>query len=491
MPKVIRAAAAVLFLAGGASALPAAAADEDVRSAPAFSYREGEGARVDIVGLRPVSGRVGGADVKRTEGRTRIKLKMEPLPHPQTLGGLYTTYLLWAIAPEGRVERLAELRHSERFDVDVTTSFPSFALVVTAEPHAGVLHPGPRLVAENALRADDEDAARPRGVEYTPAAEYTLPAFGESGFTTPLPLLGARRAVEIARAAGASELAEAELREAEVKLAALEQIQAGKKKLSKDGESLARDVMRLAEEARSLAVERRQAARLASERRSAQRAIANAEAEAERQRRAAREEEARAQSARQEAEARAEAERLAQEQAAAAQQQAAAAEAQAQQAQVDADRARLEAEQAQRRNAELQDQLYRSLSAVLETRREARGLIVSLSDVLFDTAKASLKPGAREKLSRLAGILLAYPGSFNIEVEGHTDSVGSHEYNERLSRSRAESVRAYLEQAGIAAERFKRVTAFGETEPVATNANAAGRQMNRRVELVIADLNTP
>ena len=103
-----------------------------------------------------------------------------------------------------------------------------------------------------------------------------------------------------------------------------------------------------------------------------------------------------------------------------------------------------QAEQAQRKNAELQDRLYQSLSAVLETRREARGMIVNLSDVLFDTGKASLKPGAREKLSRLSGILLAYPGPFSIEVEGHTDSVGSAAYNDRLSLSRADSVRAYL-----------------------------------------------
>jgi outer membrane protein OmpA-like peptidoglycan-associated protein len=128
---------------------------------------------------------------------------------------------------------------------------------------------------------------------------------------------------------------------------------------------------------------------------------------------------------------------------------------------------------------------------VLETRREARGMIVNLSDVLFDTAKTSLKPGAREKLSRLAGILLAYPGNFSIEVEGHTDSVGSEAYNDRLSLGRADSVRSYLQESGVAADRFKRVTGYGEKEPVATNMNAAGRQMNRRVELVIADFDTP
>jgi outer membrane protein OmpA-like peptidoglycan-associated protein len=136
----------------------------------------------------------------------------------------------------------------------------------------------------------------------------------------------------------------------------------------------------------------------------------------------------------------------------------------------------------------MQDQLYRSLSAILETRREARGLIVNLSDVLFDTAKTSLKPGAREKLSRLAGILLAYPGPYHVEIEGHTDSVGSDAYNMGLSRGRADSVHAYLLSAGINTDRFTRVTGLGESRPVAGNETAAGRQMNRRVELVITDL---
>lgn len=478
-------------------AIPAAAAqDEGGRSTLAFSYRQGKTARLSVMGLRPFSGRVAEAEVKREEGRSRVRLDlMQALPHPQTLGGLYTAYVLWAIAPEGRAERLAELRHSEQYDVEVTTSFPSFALVVTAEPHAAVLKPGPRVVAENAPRMDDDDAVRLGPVEYEPAAEYSLPGFGSEGFTTPLPVLGARRAVELARAAGAAEFADAELRRAEVKLAVLEQLQAGKRKLSRESETVARDVMRMAEEARYLAADRREEARVADERSAARRRVTEAEeeaerarAEAERMRLSAEQEQEGARRAREEAEANAEAQRRAQAQAQQAQAQAQQAQAQAEQARLAAEQSRLAAEQAQRERADMQERLFRSLSEVLETRREARGLIVSLSDVLFDTAKASLKPGAREKLSRLAGILLAYPGEFHVEVEGHTDSVGSHEYNERLSVSRAESVRSYLEQAGIAATRFTRLTGFGETRPVASNLNAAGRQMNRRVELVITDL---
>ena len=135
------------------------------------------------------------------------------------------------------------------------------------------------------------------------------------------------------------------------------------------------------------------------------------------------------------------------------------------------------------------ERLYQSLSEILETRREARGLIVNLSDVLFDFDRASLKPGAREKLSKLAGIMLAYPGGYHIEVEGHTDSVGAHEYNMALSRDRAASVHGYLLQAGLPAARIGAATGFGEARPVASNDSAAGRQVNRRVEIVISEPN--
>jgi outer membrane protein OmpA-like peptidoglycan-associated protein len=424
-----------------------------------------------------------------------VKLEMEALPHPQTLGSFYTAYVLWAVAPEGRAESLAELRHSQRFDVDVTTSFSTFALVVTAEPHSGVLRPGPRLVAENAANVDDDDALQIGRVDYQPARELRLASLGSAGFTTPLPLLGARRAVEIARAEGAVEFAPKELRDAEIKLAALDQLQIGRSSLSRESESLARDVMRVAEQARVVAAERRQAERVAGERSAAQRRLEAAEDEAERARveteqlrLEAEREQQRARQARDEAQAFAEAQQRAQAEAARAQAQA---QAQVQQAQAEAEQARRQADQALHDKAEMQQRLYQSLSAILETRREARGLIVSLSDVLFDTGQASLKPGAREKLSRLAGILLAYPGAFHIEVEGHTDSVGSEPYNQRLSHGRADSVRTYLSQAGIANDRFTKVTGFGETRPVATNMNAAGRQQNRRVEIVITDLDTP
>jgi outer membrane protein OmpA-like peptidoglycan-associated protein len=150
-------------------------------------------------------------------------------------------------------------------------------------------------------------------------------------------------------------------------------------------------------------------------------------------------------------------------------------------------RSRQQAEEAMRERDSARQGLFVSLSAILETRREARGLIVNLSDVLFDTGQATLKSGAREKLSKLAGILLAYPGGYQVEVEGHTDSVGTEQSNLKLSQGRADSVHDYLLESGVKPDRINAGRGFGESAPVATNDTAAGRQVNRRVEIIIAD----
>src|ERR1044071_4978691 len=245
--------------------------------------------------------------------------------------------------------------------------------------------------------------------------------------------------------------------------------------------------MRLGEKARELAVEREYQARLNAERREASNAISQAQSEADR----AHDE---ADRAKEQAAAHRDALTKAESEVSAAQarvneavSEADKAKAREELARVEAERARLEAEQAKQDKAALQDRLFVSLSAILETRREARGLIVNLSDVLFDFNQASLKPGAREKLSKLAGIMLAYPGVYRMEIEGHTDGVGSQDYNQKLSEDRAETVHAYLVKEGIATDRIVAVRGFGKIRPVATNDTPEGRQQNRRVEIVISD----
>jgi outer membrane protein OmpA-like peptidoglycan-associated protein len=159
--------------------------------------------------------------------------------------------------------------------------------------------------------------------------------------------------------------------------------------------------------------------------------------------------------------------------------------------QADAERSRLaaleaqkNADQAMSERAELRSKLAKQLNSILQTRDTARGLIISMSDVLFDTGKYDLKPGAREKLAKVAGILLAYPG-LNVQVGGYTDSKGGDEMNQKLSENRAGSVRDYLVQQGVGNDS---VTAkgFGNSSPVASNDLATGRQQNRRVELVVS-----
>jgi outer membrane protein OmpA-like peptidoglycan-associated protein len=226
-----------------------------------------------------------------------------------------------------------------------------------------------------------------------------------------------------------------------------------------------------AEDAREIAVKKIEDARLAAERQASADAQANSQAQAANATLAAQQAQSDA--------ARAQAE-MAKNQAAAA---AAVASAQA-----DADKARLNAQQAATQadsdKAAMRAQLSEQLNRILATRDSARGLIVSMSDVLFDTGKYSLKPGAREKLAKVAGILIAYP-SLNIEVGGYTDNVGGDDMNQTLSENRAGSVRDFLVVQGVAAASVS-AKGFGNSQPVASNDNSAGRQENRRVELVVS-----
>ena len=463
------------------------------RSTLAVKYRVDNDTNVDMAPTGIGEPTWGVANVKHKAGRSRIELEMNNLGHPQRLGAYYTTYVLWAIAPEGQAERLAQLPVKSKINLVATTSFQTFGLIVTAEPHGMVSLPSPVIVAENALRKGAKVGVEASRIEYRgdSGSFYIVSVSGTpplvADFNTPLPVLGARRAVEIARRCGAEKLAEAELRVAEVKLAALEQVWPSQRDREAKYLGLANDIMRLGEHARLKAEERLQQTRLAAERRAAGRMIAQAQSEAELAREAMTRSEKEAVIAR-EGMKRAESEaELARRKVVQAQTEAERARANEELARVEAERARLQADQARQERDQAKQRLYVSLSEILDTRREARGLIVNLSDVLFDFNKATLKPGAREKLSKLAGILLAYPGRYRIEIEGHTDAIGSEEYNLKLSQARAESVCEYLKQSSIAPDRIIAVRGFGKSKPVASNDSDAGRQVNRRVEIIIAD----
>ncbi len=474
------------------------------RSTLAITYAEGDSTSVDMIGSATRVGRTGKADIKRRQGRTDVKLSMDALPHPQSIDSFSTTYILWAVAPEGQAASLTEVPHSKSFNIETTTPFQTFGLIVTAEPHSEVTLPGPVIIAENAARKNTTGILRTGSIVYAGASGrlYQTSVSARPDFATPLPVLGARNAVDLARDAGAHDYADKELRQVEMMLATLEGAWRPHRDLPKHLGGTAREVMRTAEHARAVSEERREASRVAAEQRAASEKVARARTEAERARDEAERQRVRAAESTTEAdrqraraaEALTEVERaqaakeLARTEAERARLNEDAARQQAEQARVDAEQARRKAEEAREDRAEMQRKLERSLSAILETRREARGIIVNLSDVLFDFDRASLTPGAREKLSRLAGVLLAYPGKYRIDVEGHTDSIGSNAYNEDLSRNRAQSVHSYLLSAAIPGSRMGSVVGYGETRPVASNDSASGRQMNRRVEIVIADL---
>jgi outer membrane protein OmpA-like peptidoglycan-associated protein len=124
------------------------------------------------------------------------------------------------------------------------------------------------------------------------------------------------------------------------------------------------------------------------------------------------------------------------------------------------------------------------LNQVLQTRDTARGLVVNMPDVLFDFNKYTLKPAARERLARVSGIVLAYP-DLKLEIEGHTDSIGSDEYNQTLSEKRAAVVRDYLISSGVMTANVV-ARGLGKSDPVADNGSAAGRKLNRRVEMIVS-----
>ncbi len=515
------------------------------RQVMAVRYNENKQTTVNMSGTGIAPRITGKADVEYKKGRTNVRLEMASFDNPQALGAFYTTYILWAVAPEGQAESLMELPIQKNFKIESTTKFQTFGLIITAEPHSRVELPSAVIVAENTLHKGTEGLLTTSKIEYRgdPGTFYAVfspnsPA-ANADYVTPLMILGARRAVGIAQRADAKQFAAQELQDAELKLATLEQAWPRSRKPSdlrdnaKKNSGLAHDVMRIAEQARKLSVERNAQARLDTERQQAGNNLAQAQSETERARleaeratmnaerakaaaglartdadrarleaSSARTDAERARLEATQATTEAERARIAEhEQIVRADSVTAAARLRVEQAQSDTekakaneelaraetDRAKLQTAEAQRERDDAQQSLYVSLSAILETRRDVRGLIVNLSDVLFDTGQTTLKSGAREKLSKLAGILLSYSGAYQVEIEGHTDSVGTDESNLNLSRGRAEAVRDYMLQNGIKAERIIAARGFGESKPVADNDTAAGRQVNRRVELVIAD----
>jgi outer membrane protein OmpA-like peptidoglycan-associated protein len=488
------------------------------RSVEAVNYRHRSGStKLDFAGTSLMLSANGEAKVNSKKGSIEIEAEFGNLDRPTVFGNEYLTYVLWAISPEGRAVNLGEVLvgDNHRSKVLVTTDLQAFALIVTAEPYYAVREPSNVVVLENVVRDDT------RGTTEAVHAKYELMERGgyiPTGYKfdpvvlnarLPLEFFEARNALRIAQSEGAEQYAPDSYRRAVALMNNADEYATRKHVEEKPLIAVSRNAVQTSEDAREIAVKKLGEMRLAEERQAGIDAQAKSQGQADdamRQKEQAQSDTRRAQAERAQAESDADAAHADKVQAEsdAAKARADAANAQSQMAdnqaasasaisaaQADADQSRLtaqaaqaSAQQADADKAAMRTKLSEQLNSILQTRDSARGLIVSMSDVLFDTGQYSLKSGAREKLAKVAGILLAYP-ALNIEVGGYTDNVGSDGMNQTLSENRARSVRDYLVQEGVLTNSVS-ARGFGNTLPVASNDNSSGRQQNRRVELLVS-----
>jgi outer membrane protein OmpA-like peptidoglycan-associated protein len=422
----------------------------------------------------------GEAKVTSERGGIHIEARFQGLTPANGFGPEYLTYVLWAITPDGRPNNLGEvLPAGTKNNIDVTTALQSFGMIVTAEPYFSVTQPSDVVVLQNVILNDKTSGVLekvnahylllPRGTYAQTEGSKSNPNPITRDEKSPLELYQANNAIRIAKDAEADKYAPEIMKEAMQDLqnaTAIDQNKKGNRMLEI---TFARQAVQRAEDARLVTLRRQAAERQLN--------ADNAKRDAE----------AQAQQSQLEAQ---------QSQLAAQQSQLAAERARAAQAQADAERARAEAAaaEAQARAAAanksasdanaVREKLRAQLNSVLATSESARGLIVNMSDVLFDTGKYTLKTDTQISLAKVSGILQAYPG-LKLQVEGYTDSVGSDDFNQKLSENRADAVRDFLVTQGVHQDNIS-ATGYGKAKPVADNATAQGRAQNRRVQLVVS-----
>jgi outer membrane protein OmpA-like peptidoglycan-associated protein len=435
--------------------------------------------------------------VEAKTGVTNIEVKVTGMGEPSKLGTEFLTFVLWAVSPDGRTGNIGEIQTDKNGQGELKTSvqLQTFSLIVTAEPYFSVRYPSELVVLENETRKGTKG-------KIFPVNDFKLMKRGQyqkvgnpMGLTldlknVPLEIYEARNAVEIAKSRKADQYAQEIFTKAEASLKMAENALTAKKD-KKEIISTARQAIQFSEDSRALAVQRQEEERIAKEKADAA-AKAKAEAEAKAAAEAAEaKRKADAEAAEAKRKADAEAKRQAELAAAREAQMKAEAEMAAMKAKAEQDalaakerQAREAAERSEREKQALRASLLEQLNRILDTRDTDRGLVVNMADVLFDTGKYTLRQEAREKLARLSGVVLAHPG-LKLEVEGHTDSTGGDEINQKLSEQRAGGVRDYLIQQGLP-EGNLNARGFGKTMPVADNSTAAGRQKNRRVEIIVS-----
>jgi outer membrane protein OmpA-like peptidoglycan-associated protein len=484
------------------------------RTTRAVKYEHRHGStKIDFEGTTLMPGASGVAEVASKSGAMKIEAEFRGLDKPTSFGTEYLTYVLWAISPEGRSVNLGEVlvgddHHSK---LDVTTDLQAFALIVTAEPYYAVHRPSNVVIAENAIRPDTVGTSEAVDAKYElidrggyiPTGYHFDPVVLNSKL--PLEFFEARNALRIAKSAGAESYAAQSYEKAANQMKQADDLGTRKHINRKELISISREVVQTADDSREIAVKRIDADRVDADKNREAGKLADAQATSKSEMQARMEAEAATGDANRRREdadkAAAESQRL-QQNAQADSDRSRAATMDANQATADAQLAQRSAEasadesrmaaassdkqlkQAVQDREELRAKLLQQFNLIFATRDTARGLIVNLSDVLFDTGKSTLRPEAREKLAKISGIVLAYP-DLRLAIEGNTDSVGSDAMNQALSEQRAGSVRDYLAKENIPAASMTS-RGFGKTQPVASNDTAEGRQQNRRVEMVVS-----
>jgi len=472
---------------------PTFRADVVSRATPAVNYgHSGGSTKVNFRGTDLMPDAQGAATVQSKRGNTKIVMELRGLRIPTSLGNEYLTYVAWAISPEGQPVNLGEVLvgGNHRSKLETTTQLQAFALIITAEPYYAVRRPSDLVVLENEVRSDT--VGKTEAVE----SKYELIDRGgyiPTGYTfdpvvlsvkLPLEFYEARNAMRIAESAGAKQYATPSYEKAVLQMKETDELATRKHADRKTLIATSRQTVQTAEDAREIAMKNIQTARLDEERNSAaiREADANADANRESGRRQAAE--LAANDAQANAQRSANAQADAESARSVAQQQQRAAEAESDRNRAAAASSNQQLQQAVLDREELRARLLQQFNAILATRDTARGLVVNMSDVLFDSGKFTLRPLAREKLAKISGIVLAYP-SLRLAIEGNTDSIGSETLNQTLSEQRAQGVRSYLTQQGVPASSTT-AAGFGKDQPIASNTTAEGRQQNRRVELVVS-----
>jgi outer membrane protein OmpA-like peptidoglycan-associated protein len=468
------------------------------KSVVAVGYKvSGGSTKVDLKGTDLMPQAIGEIKVEAKAAATKLEVAVQGMTPPSKLGAEFLTYVLWVVTPDGRSGNTGEILIDKNGEgkLNATTPAQTFAMLVTAEPYFAVRVPSEMVVLENDTRKNTKGQIFPvNDFKLMKRAQYEKLgnplAMTPDLERVPLQVYEARNAVDIAKSRGADRDASEIFTKATASLQMTENALTSKANKT-EVLSAARQTIQFAEDARALAAQRQEAARVAAEREAAA-AKAKGEAEAKAAEEARRQAElTAAKEAQIKAEAEAAAARAKAEADAAAARAKAEADAAAAKAKAEADAlkakeeaAQAEAERSRQAAAALRMQLLEQLNRILETRDTPRGLVVNMGDVLFDFGKYDLRPEAREKLAKLSGIVLAHNG-LNLAIEGYTDNIGTDEVNQTLSEKRAESVRSYLVEQGLGSPN---VTAqgFGKSNPVVENTTPANRQRNRRVEIVVS-----